>query len=248
MFIRQVTLARSRQSSPLTHFSCPSQHTSNQSHGTQTVVVRRDRVCDTGRVGVGVDDTDSRDVVETTLVQQDNVLDGVQANNKVGLKCTVRFQFLFPEIIQRLIQAVHNLLFAMAQDLLAIGQATRDPTLENVISLSQFRSSDHGTLLSLSRARKENQSTPVGNLLHDLGRTSEVSRCHIKGDDVSSLPDTEDIARVLGVPAGSRVSKVCLVGEEHFEGNVGGLRRVFEEALWPVDAGHIATETVEFDS
>ena len=62
-----------------------------------------------------------------------------------------------------------------------------------------------------------------------------------------SLPDTEDVARVLGVPAGSRVTEMCLGREEHFKGDFGGFRGVSEEVLWPVDTGHITTETVEFD-
>lgn len=52
---------------------------------------------------------------------------------------------------------------------------------------------------------------------------------------MNTLANTEDVARVLRVPAGGGVTEVGLVGEEEFEGDVGGKGRVADKVFWFID-------------
>ena len=63
---------------------------------------------------------------------------------------------------------------------------------------------------------------------------------HVEGDDVDALPDAEDVAGVCGIPVGCLVAQMGLRCEEELEGDIGGARRVGEEAVGLVafvDAG-----------
>ena len=65
---------------------------------------------------------------------------------------------------------------------------------------------------------------------------------------MDTLADTEDVPRVLWVPSRGRVAHVCACGEEHLEGDVGGLGRITEDIFRIVGFLHGGAEIVEFAS
>lgn len=185
--------------------------------------------------------------MQTALVQEHDVLDRVQADHEVGLQHGPVDQGVL-ELGELLVQRVDDLHLAVAQDLLPVRQAAGDPALEDVVALGQLRRTDDAPLLALPRAHEQDESAPRRDLLHDLGRTAEVGRRDVQRDYVDPFSDTEDVAGILRVPAGRRVSEMRLVGEEEFECDVLWPGRGSDEVLRFIRVRHVGTETVEYVS
>lgn len=97
------------------------------------VVVGRNGVGDPGGVRVGVNDTDGRNVVQRTLVQQDVVLEWIHADDEVGPEDGTVVELLF-EAGNFLVELIDDLGLAPAKNLLAVGNASRYPALEEMVS------------------------------------------------------------------------------------------------------------------
>lgn len=177
-FICQLPSLRLLQPPPLARLTGSAQDARDQLHAAQTVIVGGDRVRDPRGVGVRIDDTDRGDVVQAALVQEDDVLERVQADDEVGLQHGPVDQGLL-ELGELLVQRVDDLHIAVAQDLLAVRQTARDPAFEDVVALGQLRGADDASLLALSGADEQDEASSRGDLLHDLGRTAEVGCCDI---------------------------------------------------------------------
>jgi hypothetical protein len=194
------------------------------------VVVGRNGVGDPGGIRVCVDDADGGDVVEGALVQQDVVLERVEADDEVGAQ--------HGAVVQLLVEAgdlgvvlVNHLQLAAAQDLLAVGDAARDPALEQVVPLGQLGGARHGAVLALAGAHEQHDAASPRHLLDDFGGAAQVGGRLLERDDVDALADAVDVARVRRVPQRGGMALVGFRGEEQLEGHVGGRGRVREERV-----------------
>jgi hypothetical protein len=60
---------------------------------------------------------------------------------------------------------------------------------------------------------------------------------------VNTVSDTEDVSRILGVPARRRVAEMCLRGKEQFECDVFRLRGISEDFFGVVTIFNDSTKT-----
>jgi hypothetical protein len=75
------------------------------------------------------------------------------------------------------VQPVDELSSACAQDLLAVGQRSRNPSVKYVVAPSQFCGADNGVFLAISGADEEDKTTACGDFLDNFGGASEVGGC-----------------------------------------------------------------------
>ena len=80
---------------------------------------------------------------------------------------------------QLLIKRVNDLPFAVSEDLLAVRQGTRDPSLIDVVALRELRGTNNNALLAGPCTGEENQAAVVGDLLDDVGGAAQVRGCDV---------------------------------------------------------------------
>jgi len=130
--------------------------------GDKPVVVGGDRVCNPSRVGVGIDDANCRNVVQTTLVQQDIVLEGIQTDDKIGLQGTLCLE-LFVKTTDFFVVFVNNLDGTATQNLRAVCDGTGNPAVKQVATSCHLCGLYHGTSLSISGSDKEDETTSLSD-------------------------------------------------------------------------------------
>jgi hypothetical protein len=194
------------------------------------VVVGWNRICHPGGVGVGVDDANGRDVVECALVQQDVVLQRVQADDEVWPQHRAGVE-LFLEARNLLVQMVHYFGPAFTQNLLSVGDAPRDPALEQMVALGQLRGSRYSPVLPIAGAHKQHHTRSPAHLLYHFGGSSQMGGCGFQRDDMDALPDAVDVACVRGVPQRRYVALVGFGCQQELERDVGGRGRVVQERV-----------------
>jgi hypothetical protein len=123
------------------------------------VIVCGNRICDPCGVGVGVNDTDGRDVVQSTLVQQDVILQRVHADNKIGPEYGALEQLLL-KTGHLLVFLVDNLGPTAAQNLLTVGDAARYPPLKQVVGFGELCSTDNGRILAVTGTHEQDEAAP----------------------------------------------------------------------------------------
>ena len=74
-----------------------------------------------------------------------------------------------------------------------VGNGTRLPFLKQVATHSPSRSLDDASILSGSSSHEQDQASSFSNATHDSTGSPQMSGGDIKGDDVDSLSDTENI-------------------------------------------------------
>lgn len=63
---------------------------------------------------------------------------------------------------------------------------------------------------------------------------------------MNAVSDTEDVSRILGIPARRRVAEMCLGGKKQFEGDVFGLGGVLDEFIGVVSVFNDTTKAAAF--
>lgn len=198
--IRRLALSRRSKTSLLTGLPSATQNPCNETSRTQTVVVRRDGIGHPRRISIGINDTNSRHIIQPTLMQHDHVLERVQTNHQIRLDRRAIRQIPL-ELLQLLIHGIDHFRLAVAQNLLPVRQCTRDPPLKDVVPLGQLGSSHNSPLLALPCTCEQDDPAPSSDLFDNLCCTTEVGGRHVEGYDVHAFTDTEDVAGVLWVPA-----------------------------------------------
>ena len=140
-------------------------------------------------------------------MQQHLILNGIETDHKIGFEygsrrigiCRCR-DVLFV-IRQFLIERIDDFDFAVSQNLLSVCKTAWNPALEDVIPLRHLGGADNAFFLTGSSTSEENQSTASSDFFDYFGGSTEICGCHIETDNVYALADTEDVARVLRVPA-----------------------------------------------
>lgn len=198
--VRSPTLLCHLQPTQLTRLTSTTKNARNKTSSPQTIVVRGNRVGNTCRIRIGINNTDSRHIVKPALMQQDNILKRVKANYQVRLERRAISKIRL-EVRQFLVQRVDNLSLTVTKNLLAVRQRARNPALEDVVALCQRRRLNNGPLLTLPCTGEEDKSAACGDFLNYFCGAAEVSGCYVQRDDVHTLTDTEDVSRVLWVPA-----------------------------------------------
>ena len=133
--VGRIALGCGLQPQPLTFFPRVAQHARDQGYAPEAVVVGRDGIRDPARVRVGVDDADGGDVVQAAFVQADFVLQRVEADDQVRFQDGVlALRECLSVLGELLVCDVDDLDGAVAEDLLAVGQAARCPSVEDVVS------------------------------------------------------------------------------------------------------------------
>jgi len=118
------------------------------------------------------------------------------------------------------IELIHHLGPTFTKDLMPVGNTARRPLLEKMKSARHLRSLDHASILSRSCAYEQYQSSSFSDAGDDSTGATQMGGCYVKGYDVDALADTEDVARVHGIPVRGFVAEVGLGGEQEFEGDV----------------------------
>jgi hypothetical protein len=113
------------------------------------VIVGWNGVGDPGRVRISVNDTDRRDVVQRALVKQNVVLQRIETHDQIRAQDRPIIK-LFLESRNVLILFVDHLGPTLAQDLLPVRYASRDPALEQVVALGHLRGLDDGPVLAIA--------------------------------------------------------------------------------------------------
>lgn len=211
--IGQSTRFSQRQPPPLTSLTSPTQNAHNDSRSAQTIIIRRNRIRNPRRISISINNTDGRHIIQPALMQQRNILHGIQADDQIRLHSRPPLE-VFLELRQLGVVSVHHLRLAPAQDLLSVRQTPGDPPLEDVVAPGQLGRADNGPLLALFRADEEEEAAAGCYLFDDLRCAAEVGCRHVEGDDVDAVADTEDIPRVQRVPSGCGMAEVSLGGEE----------------------------------
>lgn len=228
----------------LPSLTCSSQNTGDDLGASQTIVIGGNGVRHPGWIRISVNDTDGRNVMKATLVKHDFIFQRIEADNKIGLPDWLRCQ-LFVKAWNLIVIVIHHLHLAVTKNLLAVGQTSRCPSLEDVISLCELRSIDNASFLTVSCANKQDQTSALGNLFNNLARTSQISSGHIQRDDVNTVSHTEDVFSISGIPQGSSVAEVRLGSEKEFEGDVGGFRGVGDHGVRFVGVRHERPNVLE---
>lgn len=135
------------------------------------VIVRGDGVGHPGRIGIGVNNANGGDVVERALVEQDVVLERVQAHDQIRTQYRPVVKLLF-ESWYFLVQLIHDLQPALAQDLLAVCDTAWDPALEEMVALRELGGSCDCPVLSVACAYEQDHASSPAHLLHNLGGSS----------------------------------------------------------------------------
>ena len=137
------------------------------------VVVCGNRVCDPGRVCVGVNNTNGGDVVQATFVQQDVVLQRVQADNQIRSQGTLGLELLL-KTLDLLVVVIDDLCATSAEDLRTVGDATRNPAVEQVTATTQFSSLDDNSVLTLASTNKEDETTTLSDTTNNSAGSAQV--------------------------------------------------------------------------
>lgn len=217
--IRDNSLVRLFLSERLSFLPSPAQSPGDELHAPQAVIVGRDWIGDPRRIGVGVDDPDRWDVVQRAFVQQHPILHRVQANHQVRFQRRSVFQFTL-QLPNHLIELVESNRRARGQELQAICESSRLPSLEDMIAAGQLGCFHHYSGLSLAGAHEQDETCPFSDAGDNAARPAEMGGCHVEGDDVDTLADAKYVARVSRVPERGRVAQMGLGGEKMFERNL----------------------------
>lgn len=132
-------------------------------------------------------------------MQQYVILERVQAHDQIGAGDWPVIKLLL-EARDLLIQLVDHFRPAATQDLLAVGDASGNPTLEQMIAFGELSSAGDGSVLSITSSHKQDHATSPRHLLDNLGRAAQMGGGNLEGDDVDALSDAVDVACVCGVP------------------------------------------------
>jgi len=194
------------------------------------VVVGWNGVGDPGGIRIGINDANRWDVVESTLVEQDVVFEWVHADDEIGSQHWP-IKELFFKARNFFVELVDHLCPAPTYNLLAVGDASGDPALEQMVALGQLGGARNGPFLSVAGSHKQNHACPSRDLLDDLGGTAQVGGRHLERDDVHALPYAVDVTGICRIPEGSDMALVGFGGQEKFEGDVGGGRRVVQQGV-----------------
>ena len=191
------------------------------------VIVGRDLVRNPRRVGVGINDTDGRDLGQAALVQQGHVLLGIQAHDEIGRQGSAVDQVVIVAV-DWAIKLVHHGQGRASQQLLAVGDGSGAPLGEQVAGLGELGGAHDDGALTGTGADEQDQTAVVGDLLDDAGGAAQVGGCGLERDDVDALADAVDVAGVGRVPERRVVTHVGLGGHEILE---RGFRRRVAQVL-----------------
>jgi len=163
-------------------------------------------------------------------MQQHVILQRIHAHDKIRPQHRSIEQLLF-EPRDFLVQLVEDLGLAPPEDLLAVGDAARNPALEQVVSLCEFGGARDGAVFAVARADEQHHAAASAYFLDYFCGAPEMRGGHFERDDVDALPYSVDVARVGGVPQRSDVALVGFGCEEELEGDIGGRGGVVEEGV-----------------
>lgn len=135
------------------------------------VIICGDRISDPGRIDVGIDDADGRDVVQPAFMKQVVILQRVQADDQIRLQGGLADDMVFLSG-QLAVEFIHEFQRALAEYQLCIRDATGDPALEEMTGARHLRRFDDKSPLSATVANKQDQSSSFAHLGHDLCRAS----------------------------------------------------------------------------
>ena len=176
--------------SPLhTLLSSHTKQTRDQFGGASRIVICRNCVHDDTRVGVGVDDPDSRDMFNRTFPNRWQVAQRVEKHDEVRVQFG-RIDHLLPE--QRK----------------SVGDSTGKPTFTNVKpcwtdSLRRFL---HDRSEGGRSPDKQDHPPPLGNRPRDIRRASEHGQCLVKVNDCHACAVAVRIGQESGTHEGFVVS------------------------------------------
>ena len=160
-------------------------------------------------------------------MKQDVVLEGIQADDQIGLESTLCLELLL-EALNLLVILINDFCATPAQNLSTIGNASRNPAIKQMTATSQLSSLDNDSLLTLTSSNKQDQTTTLSDTTDDSTCSSQVGGGLVKRDDVNTLADTKDVASIGGVPERSRVTQMGLRGKKELERDFIRRRRLGE--------------------
>lgn len=137
------------------------------------VVVGGDGICDPGRVGIGIDDADCRNVVQTALMQQDIVFQRVQTDDKIGLQSTLGLELLV-EATDFFVVFINNLHGTATQNLRTVCDGAGDPAVKQMATSGHLGGLYDGTSLSISGSDEEDETSSLGDGSDDRASTSQM--------------------------------------------------------------------------
>lgn len=205
------------------------------------VVVCWNGIRDPGRVSVCVNDANGGNVVQSTLVEQYIVLQRVQADDQLRPEHWAVVQLLV-EAGNLLVPLVHDLGPASAEDLLAVGDASGNPLLKQVVLARELGSADNSGVLAFACAYEENEAAASRDFLHNLGGSAEMGCGGFKRNDVRALANTVDVAGIGGVPEGSGMALVGFGCKQELKRDIGGARGIAEERVRLVVGGDLRAQ------
>jgi hypothetical protein len=202
------------------------------------VIVCGNRVSNPLGVTIRVQNSNSRNSQQSTLVKQNVVLLHVQADDQVGSQGITLLGSLGALAVCHI--NLHHL--SVSNNHLSIRNSSGDPLLEKMATASKLSSLDDGACLTLARSNEKNQTTVVGNTLNDLGGAAKVRNGRLERDDVNTLTSTVDVTLVAGVPKRSGMSEVGSGGKQQLEGKVLRRGRVVRNRVRAVVRGDAGTK------
>lgn len=175
--------------------------------------------------------------MQPTLMQQDIVLQRVQANHQIRLQ-RLPTQKLVLVSRHDLIVGIHSLDRTLGENLVAISDTTRHPTVEQMATLRQGSGFDDGGILTSSSADKEDETPVVRYTFYNLGTTTEVSGRLLQADDVYTLSNTIDISLICRIPKLSRMAQMTLASHQKLERDIFWRRRVDDKLIGFIVLGY----------
>ena len=208
-------------------------HTSQQSDGTNCIVIARNRVSDVIRVRVGVEDSDDGDAELGGFAHREVFALGVDNPQRAGglgevTNSTERLveldelaafheEFLLGESLGRVIEVdLFQFLHALeaAEDGLEVGEKSTEPTLVDV-GLSDAAGFRRDRFLGLLLGSDEQDCAATCNgLTNEFVGVVNVCERLLKVDDVDARPLGQDEALDFRIPTLSLVSKVNTAVEQ----------------------------------